>query len=198
MRAFRAPDPVSPPRRSRPTARRCGSARLALLGLLVLLASATAWAGLEVDILYDHDADFTAYRTYRWVTEAPPENPEGRLVDERIKKTVAAELAPKGLEPAAPGETPDLLLTYTGYVEDDVLIEGVRYELAPHVVWTGAAPMEVTRSSREGTLILDFADAATETVVWSGVVHGRARTTPRLREKIRPAIRKLLREYPPR
>lgn len=198
MRTSRCIDPISSPRRSRSAGRRGGSVRLALLGLLALLAPGTARAGLEVDILYDHDADFGAYRTYRWVTEAPQENPEGHLVDERIKQTVATELAPKGLEPAAPDETPDLLFTYSGYVEDDLLIEGVRYELAPHVVWTGAAPMEVTRSSREGTLILDFADADTKTVVWSGVVHGRARSTPKLRDKIRPAIRKLLQRYPPR
>lgn len=167
----------------------------ALVG--VFLTSGVALAGFDVDILYDHNADFSAYETYRWVTRPPDDSPDGRLVDGRIKATVARELADKGLRPAAEGESADLLFTYYGMVGDDLLIEGVRYELAPHVVWTGAAPMEVTRSSRLGTLILDFADAESETIVWSGVVHGRARNTTKLRKKIEPAVEKLLRQYPP-
>ena len=165
--------------------------------VVFLAGSSIARAGLDVDILYDHDADFSTYRTYRWVTSPPADSPVGRLVDEEIKATVARELADEGLREAAEDEAADLLFTYYGMVEDDVLIEGVRYELAPHVVWTGAAPMDVTRSSRLGTLILDFADAASETVVWSGVVHSRARNTTKLREKIAPALEKLLRRYPP-
>lgn len=168
-----------------------------LLLALFLLAPSGGCSGLAVDILYDRNADFSAYQTYRWETSPPQDSAVGQLIDERIKATVATELAPKGLRPAAEGEQPDLLLTYYGWVEDNLRVEGVRYQLAPHVVWTGAAPMEVTRSARAGTLVVDFADAGTETVVWSGVVSGSARDTTALREQIRPAIEKLLRRYPP-
>lgn len=168
-----------------------------ILLALFLLAPSRGCSGPAVDILYDRDADFTAYETYRWETSAPEESAVGQLIDQRIKTTVAEELEPKGLRPAAEGESPDLLLSYYGWVEDDLRVEGVRYELAPHVVWTGAAPMEVTRSSRAGTLILDLVDATSRRVVWSGVVSDRARDTTALRDKVEPAVEKLLRRYPP-
>ena len=120
------------------------------------------------------------------------------MVDGRIKNTAKAELEKKGLREAGPGEEPDLLLTYYGGIEDNLQLEGVRYELAPHVVWTGAAPLEATRDFQVGSLILDMADARTEKVVWSGIVTGKAATRSKLREQVEKAIRKVLKQYPPK
>ena len=139
--------------------------RLALATLAVSLTlPATLWAGLEVEVLYDHAADFSAFETYRWVTAPLSDSPEARMVDERIKTTADAELAKSGLRRAAEGEEADLLVTYYGGIEDNLLIEGVRFELAPHVVWTGADPLGVThRYQRTIFSVFDqFVDAGAE------------------------------------
>jgi len=101
------------------------------------------------------------------------------------------------MRPAEAGETPHLLLTYYGGIEDNLLLEGVRWEVSSRVVWTGASPLSETRSYRVGTLILDFADAETEVIVWSGVVTGKASSSSQLRARIEQAVKKALREYPP-
>ena len=166
------------------------------LAALVLLASPLV-AGLDVEILYDHSADFSAFSTYRWATGPLNETPEAKMVDDRVKRTADAELKDKGLRPADEGEEPDLLITYYGGVDENLLIEGVRYELAPSVVWTGADALDVTRRYEVGTLVLDFADAETEKIVWSGVVQAKAQTTRQLRAKIEKAVQKVLKKYPP-
>lgn len=173
-------------------------AALILAAVTLLLAGGAVQAGLDVDVMYDHKADFSAYTTYRWKTAPQDDSPEAAMVDGRIKTTADRELAAKGLRRAAPDESCDLLLTYYGGIEDNLLIEGVRYEVAPHVVWTGASPMAVTRSYQVGTLILDFVDAETEIVVWSGVVAGKAKTGSELRQRVEKAVKKMLRQYPPR
>jgi hypothetical protein len=176
------------PHRRRPTF----AALLAALALPV-----TALAGLDIEILYDHAADFSAYETWRWAAEPVSETPEAVMVHERIRQVSEAELGRKGLRAVGEGETADLLLTYHVRTEDNLVIEGVRYELAPHVVWTGASPLDVTSHYEVGTLVLDLADAASEKIVWSGVVQGRAATVGQLRDQIEKAVRKLLKRYPP-
>jgi hypothetical protein len=160
--------------------------------------SAVASAGLKVDVLYDPKADFTIYTTYAWEHGPRDDSPMAALIDDRVKETTAAQLSAKGLRLAGDGEEPDLLLTYHGGIEDNLLIEGVRYEVAPHVVWTGASPMSATRNYQVGSLILDMADAETRKIVWSGVVTGKAGTGNQLREKLEKAVKKVLKQFPPK
>jgi hypothetical protein len=170
---------------------------LALVLILSLGLAAAGHAGLKVDVLYDAKADFTSYETYAWEAGPRDDSPMAAMVDARVKEATEKELASKGLRPATDSEDPDLLFTYHGGIEDNLLIEGVRYEVAPHVVWTGASPMSATRNYQVGSLILDMADAGTRKVVWSGVVTGKAGTGNKLREKLEKAVRKVLRQYPP-
>lgn len=165
---------------------------------MALVFAVAAHAGLKVDVLYDRKADFTTFRTYRWATGPRDKSPMASMVDGRIKSTARTELEKKGLREVREGEEPDLLLTYYGGIEDNLLLEGVRYELAPHVVWTGAAPLEATRNYQVGSLILDMADAGTRQVVWSGVATGKASTRSKLREQVEKAVRKVLKRYPPK
>lgn len=172
--------------------------RCVVLALFLLFGLPTASvAGLNVDVLYDDSVDFSSYKTYGWATGPLNDSPEAELVDGRIKRTADAELAKKGLRLATSGEKPDLLITYYGGIEENLLIEGVRYELAPRVVWTGAEPLGVTRRYEVGTLVLDFADAETEKIIWSGVVQAGAKTTRQLRAKVEKAVEKVLKQYPP-
>ncbi len=174
------------------------AARVLRLALMLWIGlAATLSAGLKVDVLYDAKADFSLYHTYRWETGPRDDSPMAALIDARVKETTEKELGDRGLRLAKDSEQPDLLLTYYGGIEDNLLLEGVRYEIAPHVVWTGAAALSATRSYQVGTLILDMADAKTRKVVWSGVVTGKAGTANQLRDKIEKALRRVLRRFPP-
>lgn len=171
--------------------------RLLVATVGAIAVPAVVAGGLDVEVLYDHQADFSSFATYRWASAPINETPEARMVHDRLVEVCDAELGKRGLRAVREGETADLLLTYHVHTEDNLIIEGVRYELAPHIVWTGAAPLDVTRHWEVGTLILDLADAASEKIVWSGIVQGRAPTVSQLRDKIDKAVRKLLKQYPP-
>lgn len=171
---------------------------LTLCLLLFAVAATNLHAGIKAEVLYDKQADFSIYKTYRWVTGPVDDSPEGQLIDKKIKLAADAELGKKGLQKVAEGEPADLLITYYGGLDSSLLMEGVRYELAPHVVWTGADPMGVTNRYEAGTLVLDFADSSTEKIVWSGVAQAKAPTPAQLRAKVEKAVKKVLKQYPPK
>src|ERR1700756_4212651 len=77
--------------------------------LPVLLATGIV---LEQDVRYNfaEQADFTKYKTYRWVQIKGAEPPD-QLTDQQIKTTIDAELAKKGLS-RTEAENADLLVGF--------------------------------------------------------------------------------------
>jgi hypothetical protein len=167
-----------------------------VLPLALGLAAALS-AGLKVDVLYDAKADFSLYQTYVWETAPRDDSPMATMIDGSIKETTEQELAKKGLRPARDSEEPDLIFTYHAGIEDNLLLEGVRFEIAPHVVWTGADALSATRNYQVGSLIVDMADAKTRKVVWSGVASGKVTPGDKMGDKLGKAIKRVLRRYPP-
>ena len=80
------------------------------LALAVLLASAVAAFAQDVRYNFDKQADFSQFKTYKWVTLKGGQVPN-ELVDTQIKAAVDMELATKGLK-RTDAETADL---YVGY-----------------------------------------------------------------------------------
>ena len=69
---------------------------LCVLSSVMVLASAGSAFAQDVRYNFDREADFTKFKTYKWVTikDAPKLSD---LVDKQIKQTVEAELVKKGL-----------------------------------------------------------------------------------------------------
>jgi hypothetical protein len=168
------------------------------LAYLVLLSLAGGCAAWTVKSETSHDAQLARYRSYQWL------EPRGidvdRLADQRLRDQVAAQLAQKGIHPAAPGQAPDFFIGYR-------LQSGPRVQTVATAVplyapgasgATTAAPLpNMTYVYQEQSLVLDFIDASSGRVFWRGYAsYVLDRPEPLSTKKAQQAAARMLRKYP--
>jgi len=78
------------------------------LVLCLGLALAPAAFAQKVEVDWDHQADFSSYKTYQYAKTTPVENP---LMDQRIVAALESEMGKKGLTKV--DSNPDMVVTYT-------------------------------------------------------------------------------------
>jgi hypothetical protein len=160
--------------------------KITLFCLTVLLMMACRGFGQDVDYTVDNAADFSKFKTYKWVSE---ENPAAidKLTDEQIKASVDAALAKKGLVKAT-GDTADLLI---GYESKELISEEI-----PKFPGYG----EKLPTIYHGDLAIDMYAPANRHLVWRGVatktLDPNANAEKR-QKNLDKAIAKLMKNYPP-
>ena len=172
-----------------------------LTAVLAVAFALAACATLDVGSDFDHAASFAGYQTFAWMAREHPtiSNP---LNIRRVQDAVSAELAAKGLRPAADVSQADLAVDFT-------LSSAERTEVTSYPVeYRGAWPWGEgyfgsavdVRQYREGTLSIDLFDARSHRPVW----HGWAKK-PLSRADLdhpdaplREAVAAILSRYPPR
>jgi uncharacterized protein DUF4136 len=139
------------------------------------------------------------YRTYAWVV--PPGAKDDPLLDQRVRDTVTAQLANRGIVPAAAGQTPDFLIDYRHN-------EGVLRQTivdTPWIVYPGASggtyvpplPVASTYTYQSQALIVDFMDARSGRVFWRGyAAYASDRPAEATTAKTQQAVGKIMRRYP--
>jgi hypothetical protein len=180
-----------------------------IITILIAAAMLTAAAGCGTSIRtnydYDVNADFETYRTYEWLPrpEAPPGTARqalesNDLLDKRIKSHVNAVLQAKGLQLVS--DKPDMLVTYYVNVKDKVQVSDWGYRYSDHYWGWGGRDIDVY-NYEEGTLILDFIDAATHDLVWRGagsVALDSSRSPEKQDELVGKVVGKILSKFPPK
>jgi hypothetical protein len=165
------------------------------------IVAATAAPAAQVKTAHPPDVDYSRYETYRWQERAELDagHPlaEGSPMDRQIRAAGDRALAGAGLAVAGEGE-PDLLVSYVGYVMDQLSIEGVRKEIGGGVAWIGDPASHGVMSYQEGTLVIEVRDAGSGKLVWSGWATDVATDAERLRKKAERAAFKILRNFPPK
>ncbi len=152
---------------------------------------------------YDTTADFTAMKTFGWMPPAGNAVGDDLLV-KRIRSTVNAQLQAKGRTEVA--ENPDFLIamqlsgktTYGGSTAVGASV-GIPVGRAGTISVGGgkSKPHEKT----EGTLVLDFVDAKTQSLVWRGTATAAVvpKTSPEeQQERINQVIAEMLSHFPPK
>ena len=180
---------------------------LAILPVLI-----GACSSIPVTTVYDHKADYTALRTYRWAEPDKNQQTDPRInwqfVDARVRLAANQQLAAKGYSLAQTGQ-PDFTLVYyvmlesrsepIEAIEPGRSIYGYTYTADGKISWTLADPTQ-TRQYTEGSLILDIVDARTNQALWRGTATARLikNVKPEERERrINEAVRELLKKFPP-
>jgi hypothetical protein len=138
---------------------------------------------------YDRGADFTKYKTLKWMP-----NPEKRvsrvrqnsLLDKRIHRAVEDELKGKGYRFVQGGKTDALIVCHIG-VRNKVDIDRYGY-------W--GRRVHVQRY-KEGSIVLDIVDAKTKELIWRGVAQGTVHYLEGDPERVNEAVFKILEGYPP-
>ncbi len=174
------------------------ASRLIAASILILAACAPA-----VTIHFDHDTDFSRYRTYAWREGHPAANP---LIDQRIVAAIDEQLAAKSYQKT--DTNPDLLVTYhaalTEQLSPGTASPGYGPAWGPGYGWygrgggtgpAGTSPATLT----VGTLTVEISDAATTRMLW----HGSAEDTvgqdgDKTAATIKKHVAALFERFPPR
>lgn len=168
--------------------------------LILLLASFfIGGCAVEVHTVYDHQIDFSKYKTYCWMTGCEfkfkgPDYLNDSLLRESLKTSITEELASKGLTQDV--NNPDLLVGITVTMQDEKAIIYHPSKDQPFYRPLDNDRQEITYL--KGTLVLGMADAKTSSIVWESFAVSYMELEPDFKEeRIHKGIKFILREYPP-
>lgn len=171
---------------------------LSLLALLVLISCASLKVGHD----YDPDVNFDALKTYDWIPM--DENPGvSEMTVKRIMHSVNNELTAKGL--ALSQDNPDFMVGMqvsgkTSYAGSTGLGTSVGIPVGRMYVRVGGG-RSTAREKREGTLLLDFIDPQSKSLIWRGTATStiNPKAAPQGQQAlIDKAVAKMLSQFPPR
>ncbi len=168
----------------------------------VLLLAAGGCSSFTVDTDYEPGTDFRKYTTWSWFAGPKPSGSglDG-LTEGRIRAALESQLPKHGLAKGTEGAT-DLLVAYNVSVTQ-------RLEVTPTTMYygygwghgyVGSSYGGEVRTYDEGTLIVDFIDAKTKSLIWRGTARGTVyrESSPEERQaRIQEAIAGILERYPP-
>ncbi len=174
-------------------------ARLSLLAapLVLLLAALVPAQQLKmpkVDLEYEKEVDFSAFKTYSW--KDPAAAAKDPQMHTRIIWYVERELEKKGLKKTSDGQG-DLLVRY--YAKAHEGLKGTPTQGESYLpggagqLTTGVDFSKVT----EGTLILELQRAADEKAVWRAGTQHVSIDKKRIDADTASAVRLLVSKYPP-
>jgi hypothetical protein len=146
----------------------------------VALLGAGCASGPDIRADYDRAADFGKFRTYGFVAQAATDTAEFRsLATQTLQAAAAREMEARGY---ARSDTPDLVINFTGKLEEKTDIEstpapyygpGYGYGGWYGSPWGGYGGTEVTtRRYKVGTLVMDVVDREKRQAVFQGGIEG--------------------------
>jgi len=170
---------------------------LAMIGLWLLLSTAVLAQKINVD--WDRNADFSSFHTYAW-QQSP--HPAQGLWNQRIADGIDQQLAAKGLSKV--DKDPDLWVVYSKSLKDQKQVVGTGYGFGPGWGWgwgwgPGISTVQYnTYITREGTLVVELANAKTQQLLWRGSATATISDNSNKNIKtLDKALDKLFKNYPP-
>jgi len=176
--------------------------------LVGLLLAAGAALGQDVRYNFDKNANFSKFKTYKWVTikDAAKVND---LTDKQIIAAVDAELATKGLTKTS-DDSANLYIGYQAGIGQEKQFTSFSSDWGYGGGWYrggwygGMGGMSTTTGQTStiyvGQLAVDMYDSANHDLVWRGVASKTIdpKAKPEKQEKnLAKAVKKLLKNYPP-
>lgn len=175
-----------------------------ILALFGLLCFSVALAAQDVTYNFDQSADFSKFKTYKWVEIKGGTQPN-QLIDQQIKSALDAELAKKGLTKTDQDDA-NLYIGYQVGIGQEKQVNAYNTGGAGWgygARWGGGMGMATATTStiNIGTLVLDMYNPAEKQLVW------RSKATKTIDENAKPdkrqknmakAAQKMLKNYPPK
>jgi Domain of unknown function (DUF4136) len=169
--------------------------RTAVCTMFILVVVAATFAQ-HVKTDFDHQANFTQYKTYSW-QEIKPTN---SLWDARIKSAVDAQLAAKGWTQVDSGG--DVAIVAIKTTQTQRSLETFYDGMGGGWRWRGFGGMgEATTTEqdyKEGTLVVDMYDARTKQLIWRGSTEDTLSDKEAKNEKnLDKGVAKMFKGFPP-
>ena len=181
-----------------------------MMGKVLLPMLALSITGLAQDVRYNFakDADFSAFKTYKWVDMQKQGGVQlDQIMDNQLKAAFDAELATKGLKKVE-GDDANLAIGYQAALSQEKQItsfdSGWGYGPGWRGGWYGGGggmTTSTTSTINMGAVALDMYDVPKKQLVWRGVATKTIdeKAKPEKRSKnIQKAVKKLLKNYPPK
>ena len=160
--------------------------------------------GQDVRYNFDSTADFSKFKTYKWITMMS-EAPIDKLTDDQIKASLDAGLARKGLK-KVDTDNADLFIGYqtTEHISEKFSSFSPGWTVGPG--WAGgglsSGGTAGGKSSEiyKGELAVDMYDPANQHLIWRGVASKSLdpKAQPEKRQKnLDKAVSKLMKDFPP-
>jgi cytochrome c biogenesis factor len=167
---------------------------LAVLGVALLTCGVAMAQDVKSQAM--PGTDFSKYHTYKWVTVEGAKYPN-QIMDAEIKQAIDSQLATKGLSKVE-NDPADLYISYQVAVQQSTQWNaygtgGFR--------WGGGMASAQQSTINTGTLVLDFYDPATKTLVWTGSATktlNPSSNQEKNQKNLNSAMAKLLKAYPPK
>ena len=175
--------------------------------LTVFLFFALAASAQKVGYNFDDEADFSKYKTYKWVPIRDAE-PVDDLTDRQVRSAIDVELSEKRLQ-LTEDDSPDLYVGYQVSIQQEKQINtldsswgyGPSWGRQWHGGWGAGTSTSTTSTISVGTFALDMYDRVDHKLVWRGVATRTLNPTlkPKKRQqRIEKGAAKLLKNYPPK
>ena len=167
--------------------------RSVFLCLVLIPLSALNVLAQKVAVDWDHDANFSNYKSYAW-TES--KNPGPELAAKRMTAAIESQLSAKGLQKTHRRDA-DLEVVYNVGAKERVSVQGYDYGYGRYR-WGGGTVRYDTTTYTDATLVVDLVDAKTHNLVWRGTASDTVSDKPEKNEKkIQKAAEKMFKKYPP-
>src|ERR1700739_5106728 len=169
--------------------------RTAVCTVFFLFVLGTAFSQ-QVKTDFDHQANFSQYKTYSWQTIKPANS----LWDARIKSAVDAQLAAKGWTQVDSGGDVAIVAIATSHTEKT--LQTFYDGMGGGWRWRGFAGMgEATTTEqdyKEGTLIIDMYDAKTKQLIWrSSAEDSLSNNADKNEKNLDKGVAKMFKKFPP-
>jgi hypothetical protein len=165
---------------------------------LLLVSLVFGGCAVEVKTLYDHEADFSKYKTFCWMTGCEfkftgPSYLNDSLLRESLKTSIVEELESKGLKQDV--NNPDLLVGFAITMQDE---KAIIYHPSTEQPFYRPVDNRQEVTYLKGTLVLGMADNKQSKIVWESFAVSYMELQPDFSEKrIHKGIKIVLKGYPP-
>ena len=186
--------------------------KIAPVSIVLFLLAVSAAVAQDVRYKFDRNADFSKFKTYKWVLIKDAANKDTAhvddLLDKQIKDAVDAELGKKGLT-KTDAETADLYVGYLAGIGTEIQFSTYNTGWGYGPGWTGGGWYRsgggMTTGPNyygvyEGQLAVDMNDSKNHALVWRGLASKTVdpEAKPDKQQKnLAKAVAKLLKNYPP-
>jgi hypothetical protein len=165
-----------------------------ILGLVVLTMMAGAAQAQKVEKDYDHNRNFSDYKTFMWVKPPHLANP---FMNSRLQEDVNNELTAKGWTLASDGA--DVGIVANGATQQQHTLTTF-YDGFGGWRWRGFGTATTTVDTYTvGTLVIDLFDAKTKELIWRGTASETLSDKPdKNADKLNKSVEKLFKDFPPK
>jgi hypothetical protein len=186
--------------------------RIALLTIALFFLAASPAVAQDLRYTFDKDADFSKFKTFKWVPIKDAADKDAAKVedalDKQIKDVVDVELGKKGLT-KTDADTADLYVGYLAGIGTETQFSSYNSGWGYGPGWSGGAWYRGGRGMTTGPnfygiyagqLAIDMNDSRNHALVWRGFASKTidSKATPDQQQKnLAKALAKLLKNYPP-